>query len=94
MCLIGTVITVSRHDLEDYNNNNGVATDLFCTGVIGHPEDMVLNQGPKTLIQNKWSGLQNKLKILSSRVQLRVKKDQHTHDARYKNGTNQISVVF
>ena len=31
------VITVSRHDLDDHKNKNGVATDLFCTGVIGHP---------------------------------------------------------
>ena len=31
------VITVSRHDLDDHKYNNGVATDLFCTGVIGHP---------------------------------------------------------
>ena len=37
------VITVSRHDLEDHNNNNGVATDLFYTGVIGHPGHMFLN---------------------------------------------------
>ena len=37
------VITVSRHDLEDHKNNNGVATDLFCTGVIGHPRCMFLN---------------------------------------------------
>ena len=29
---------------------NGVATDLFCTGVIDHPISMILNQGPKTLI--------------------------------------------
>ena len=37
------VITVSRHDLEDHKNKNGVATDLFCTGVIGHPRYMFLN---------------------------------------------------
>ena len=39
------VITVSRHDLEDYQEykHNGVATDLFCTGVIGHPGYMFLN---------------------------------------------------
>ena len=30
-------------DLEDYKNKNGVATDLFCTGVIGHSESMFLN---------------------------------------------------
>ena len=30
------VITVSRHDLEDHKNKNGIATDLFYTGVIGH----------------------------------------------------------
>ena len=34
------VITVSRHDLDDHKNKNGVATDLFCTGVIGHPVDI------------------------------------------------------
>ena len=38
-----SVITVSRHDLDDHKNKNGVATDLFCTGVIGHPEHMFLN---------------------------------------------------
>ena len=37
------VITVSRHDLDDHKNKNGVATDLFCTGVIGHPIGMFLN---------------------------------------------------
>ena len=37
------VITVSRHDLDDHKNKNGVATDLFCTGVIGHPGYMFLN---------------------------------------------------
>ena len=36
------VITVSRHDLDDHKIN-GVATDLFCTGVIGHPECMFLS---------------------------------------------------
>ena len=30
-------------DLGDYKNKNGVATDLFCTGVIGHPGQMFLN---------------------------------------------------
>ena len=29
-------------DLDDHKNN-GVATDLFCTGVIDHPEYMFLN---------------------------------------------------
>ena len=37
------VITVSRHDLKDHKNKNGIATDLFCTDVIGHPIGMVLN---------------------------------------------------
>ena len=37
------VITVSRHDLNGPKNKNGVAIDLFCTGVIGHPECMFLN---------------------------------------------------
>ena len=36
------VITVSRHDLDNHKTN-GVATDLFCTGVIGHLEYMFLN---------------------------------------------------
>ena len=40
---ITSVITVSRHDLEDHKNKNGVATDLFCTGVIGHSGYMFLN---------------------------------------------------
>ena len=45
------VITVSRHDLEDYQKlKNGVATDLFCTGVIGHPGHMFLNQGSGSLV--------------------------------------------
>ena len=30
-------------DLEDHKNKNEVATDLFCTGVIGHPGHMFLN---------------------------------------------------
>ena len=30
-------------DLDDHKNKNGVATDLFCTGVIGHPGSMFLN---------------------------------------------------
>ena len=37
------VITVSRHDLDDHKHKYGVATDLFCTGVIGHPRHMFLN---------------------------------------------------
>ena len=37
------VITVSRHDLVDHKHKYGVATDLFCTGVIGHPGHMFLN---------------------------------------------------
>ena len=37
------VITVSRHDLVDHKIKNGVAIDLFCTGVIGHPRCMFLN---------------------------------------------------
>ena len=36
------VITVSSYDLEDYQKSNGVATDLFCTGGIGHPGHMFL----------------------------------------------------
>ena len=30
-------------DLDDHKNQNGVAADLFCTGVIGHPRHMFLN---------------------------------------------------
>ena len=37
------VITVSRHDLVEHKHKNGVATDLFCTGVIGHPRYMFSN---------------------------------------------------
>ena len=52
------VITVSRHDLEDYQKYkyNGVATDLFCTGVIGHPGH-VLKLGIEipNLKQHNWS---------------------------------------
>ena len=29
----------------------GVATDLFCTGVIGHPGHVFLNWGPKSRIK-------------------------------------------
>ena len=54
-----TVITVSRHDLEDHKNKNGVTTDLFCTGVIGHPGHTFLTQGPKSLIKNDMTDLQN-----------------------------------
>ena len=37
------VITVSRHNLDDYQKSNGVTTDIFCTSVIGHPVGMFLN---------------------------------------------------
>ena len=37
------VITVSRHDLVDHKHKNGVATDLFCTGVISHQGHMFLS---------------------------------------------------
>ena len=38
------IITVSRYDSEDHKNKkNGVATDLFCTGVISHPRYMFSN---------------------------------------------------
>ena len=43
------VITVSRSTWM-ITKINGVAIDLFCTGVIGHLVGMILNQGPKTLI--------------------------------------------
>ena len=36
------VITISRSTWMT-TKINGVATDLFCTGVIGHPEYMFLN---------------------------------------------------
>ena len=39
------VITVSRHDLDDHKTYNGVATYLFCTGVIGHPGYMFFKLG-------------------------------------------------
>ena len=44
-------------DWNDLKNKNGVATNLFCTSVIGHPRDMFLNQGPKSLIKNDMTGL-------------------------------------
>ena len=38
------VITLSRYDLGMTTKiKNGVATDLFCTGVIGHSGHMFLN---------------------------------------------------
>ena len=37
------VITVPRSTWRTTKNKNGVATDLFCTGVIGHPGSMFLN---------------------------------------------------
>ena len=43
------VITVSRHDLDDHKHKNGVATDLFCTGVIGHPGSMFFKLGIEIL---------------------------------------------
>ena len=43
------VITVSRSTWMTTKINE-VATDLFCTGIIGHPEGMILNWGPQTLI--------------------------------------------
>ena len=54
---------------------NGVATDLFCTGVIGHPGGVFLSQGPRSLIENNITGLRNIFEILSLGVQLRVSKD-------------------
>ena len=30
-------------DLEDHKNQNGVATDLFCMGVVGHSGHVLLN---------------------------------------------------
>ena len=30
-------------DLDNHKNRNGVATDLFCTDVIGHPGSMFLH---------------------------------------------------
>ena len=82
LLVIRIVIAVSRHDLDDHKHKDGVATDLFCTDVIGHPSYVFLNQGPKSLIKNDITGLQNDLEILSSGVQLRVRKDYHPHDAR------------
>ena len=46
--LISPVESPSYHngfslDLNDHKHKNGVTTDLFCTGVIGHPGHMFLN---------------------------------------------------
>ena len=30
-------------ELDDHKHKNGVAIDLFCTGVIGHPGSLFLN---------------------------------------------------
>ena len=79
--LLVSVVTVFR-STQMTTKTNGVATNLFCTGVIGHPGCMFLSQGPKSLTKNDITGLQNDLEILSSGVQLRVRKDQHPHDAR------------
>ena len=49
---MGFVITVSRHDLEDHKNKNGVAIDLFCMGVIGHPGSMFFKLGIEILNLN------------------------------------------
>ena len=36
------VITVSRSTWKTKNNNNGVATNLFCLDVIGHRKRLIL----------------------------------------------------
>ena len=46
--LISPVESPSCHngfplDLEDHKHKNGVATNIFCTGVIGHPDYVFLN---------------------------------------------------
>ena len=37
------VITISRSTWRTTKNKYGIATDLFCTGVIGHPGHLFLN---------------------------------------------------
>ena len=68
------VITVSRHNLDDHKHKNGVATDLFCTGVIGHPRcTSKLGTEIPNLKRHDWST--KDLEILSPGVRLRVRKD-------------------
>ena len=60
MSPVASVITVSRHDLEDHKNKNEVATDLFCTGVVSHSAYIFLNlegYGDPNLRQIDWSAL-------------------------------------
>ena len=69
------VITVSHHDLVDHKNKYGVANDLFCTGVIGHPRHVFKLETEISSKKNDITGLRNDLKILGPGVQLRVRKD-------------------
>ena len=68
---------------------NGVAIDLFCTGVIGHPECMFLNEGPKSLIRNDMTGLRNHLG--NSRLGSTITREEGLAPSRrpFENGTNQ-----
>ena len=68
------VITVSRSTWKT-TKINGVATDLFCTGVIGHPGHFLKLEIEISNKKNDITGLQNNLEILGPGVQLRARKD-------------------
>ena len=74
-------------DLDDHKNN-GAATNLFCKGVIGHPVGMILNQGPKTLIWNKWTGPQNKTWDFKLRGTITCEEGLALSRRPFENGTN------
>ena len=86
------VITASRSTWMT-TKINGVATDLFCTGVIGHPRcTSKLGTEIPNLKRHDWST--KDLEILSLRVPLRMRKDYHPHDARSETIPIKTHVVF
>ena len=75
-------------DLDDHKYNNGVTTDLFCTGVIGHPRHLFLNLGPKSLFKNDMTGLQNGFGNSKSGSTITRKKGLAPSRRPFENGTN------
>ena len=72
---------------------NGVATDLLCTGVIGHPRHMFLNQRPKSLIKNDMTGLHNWIENLESGSSITYEEGLAPSQRPFENGTKQAYVV-
>ena len=75
-------------DLDDLKNKSGVATDLFCTGVIGHPRCMFLNQGSKSLIKNNIIGPQNNFKNSKFGSTITCEEGLAPSRRPFENGTN------